>query len=514
VTQKKCPEVSTDKFASIIGSEQAEPANIVIFGASGDLTKRKLLPALAHMHRWNLLGPHSRIIGAVREKWSLSHWKTYVHDQLLHYFPDAVLNPRSWMRISDKLELVVGDLSDPAMYEQLAKTLHSENGKKNALFYLAIPPSWYECVAANLNKAGLADESEGFRRIVVEKPFGMDLDSAQSLNSSMQQYFSESQIYRIDHYLGKESVQNLMVFRFANSVLEPLWNRNYIDHVQISVSESLGIGYRAGYYESSGALRDMIQSHLLQVLALVAMEAPVSLDADDVRDEKLKVLRAIRRIQADEVDQIAVRSQYAAGKSDGIDLPAYRDEEGVADDSTTETFAAVKFHVDNWRWQDVPFLLRTGKALPERVSEICIRFKAPPHTLFCQQGGRINNNELIFRLQPDEGMLLSMTAKQPGLATDLRDIQLDARYGMDGVGLPDAYETLFHDVLLGEAGLFSRADEVVESWRIVEPIMQIWSEKKTIDTYPAGTCDVPGLDDLISDCEGGWRDLCSPLHEY
>lgn len=507
-------KVAEDKFASIIGSEQAEPANIVIFGASGDLTKRKLLPALAHMHRWNLLGPHSRIIGSVREAWTKSHWVNYVHDQLLHYFPDAVLNPRSWQRIAEKLDLVNGDLSDPEMYQRLARILHTQDGRKNALFYLAIPPEWYECVAKNLKKAGLADESEGFRRIVVEKPFGMDLESAQNLNHCLQHYFDESQIYRIDHYLGKESVQNLMVFRFANSVLEPLWNRSHIDHVQISVSESLGIGYRAGYYENSGALKDMIQSHLLQVMALVAMEPPVSLSANDVRNEKLKVLRSVRRILPEEVDQIAVRSQYAAGKSDGVDLPAYRDEKGVADNSTTETFAAVKFHIDNWRWQDVPFLLRTGKALPERVSEICIRFKTPPQTLFNLHDGGVRNNELIFRLQPDEGMLLTMTAKQPGLSMHLRGVKLDARYGVEGSGMPEAYETLFHDMLLGEAGLFSRADEVEESWRIVEPIMKVWSEKEDITNYPAGSFDVPGMDDLMKGCEGEWRDLSPDEHEY
>ena len=502
------------KFASIIGSEQAEPANIVIFGATGDLTKRKLLPALAHMHRWNLLGPHSRIIGVVRDKWKKSHWVNYVHDQLLHYFPDAILNPRSWQRIVTKLDLVTGDLADPELYQQLAETLRELEGKKNALFYLAIPPEWYECVAKNLKLAGLADETAGFRRVVVEKPFGTDLDSAQNLNQSLQHYFDESQIYRIDHYLGKESVQNLMVFRFANSVLEPLWNRNYIDHVQISVAESLGIGYRAGYYETSGALKDMIQSHLLQVMALVAMEAPLTLDANDVRDEKLKVLRAVRQIMPEEVDQIAVRAQYSAGEADGVALPAYRDENDVAKNSTTETFAAVKFHIDNWRWRDVPFLLRTGKALPERVSEICIRFKAPPQTLFDLHEGNVRNNELIFRLQPDEGMLLSMTAKQPGLSTDLRGVNLDASYGIVGSGMPDAYETLFHDVLLGEAGLFSRADEVEESWRIVAPIMQAWSKKTDIALYPAGSFDVPGMEELLHDLEGKWCDLSEKEHDH
>ncbi|MDX8384300.1 MAG: glucose-6-phosphate dehydrogenase, partial [Ghiorsea sp.] len=417
--------MASEKFASLIGSERPEATNIVIFGASGDLSKRKLLPALAHMHRWNLLGPHSRIIGSIRESWSKSHWKTYVHDQLLHYFPEAVMNSHSWQQIAAKLDLVNGDLADPEMYKQLAKVLHADGGKTNALFYLAIPPSWYECVCKNLREAGLADESTGFRRIVVEKPFGMDYASAVDLNGKLQSYFKESQIYRIDHYLGKEAVQNLMVFRFANSVLEPLWNRNYIDHVQISVSESLGIGYRAGYYENSGAFRDMIQSHLMQVMALVAMEPPVSLDADDVRDEKMKVLRSMREITAEDVDNIAVRAQYAAGTVNEESLLAYKDEKNVASDSTTETFAAVKFHVDNWRWQGVPFLLRTGKRLPERVSEICIRFKSPPQSLFELDDDNVQNNELIFRLQPDEGMQLTMTAKQPGLSTQLRGVKLD-----------------------------------------------------------------------------------------
>ncbi len=496
-----------DKFASLIGSARPEATNIVIFGASGDLSKRKLLPALAHMHRWNLLGPHSRIIGSVREKWSKSHWVNYVHDQLLRYFPEAVLNPASWQRIADKLDLVTGDLSDPAMYQQLAKTLHADEGRKNALFYLAIPPSWYECVCKNLHEAGLSDEDEGFRRIVVEKPFGMDLASARDLNCKLQDYFDESQIYRIDHYLGKEAVQNLMVFRFGNSVLEPLWNRNFIDHVQISVSESLGIGYRAGYYETSGAFRDMIQSHLMQVMALVAMEPPISLAADDVRDEKMKVLRSMRPISAEDVKHIAVRAQYGEGQVDGETVPAYRDEKNVAGDSCTETFAAVKFYVDNWRWQGVPFVLRTGKRLPDRVSEICIRFKAPPQKLFHLDENNVLNNELIFRLQPDEGMQLTMTAKQPGLSTNLRGVKLDATYGMLGSGMPEAYETLLHDVMLGEAGLFSRADEVEESWKIVAPIMDAWAKETDIATYPAGSLDIPQMDTLLAECEGGWRNL-------
>ncbi|MDQ6971264.1 MAG: glucose-6-phosphate dehydrogenase, partial [Mariprofundaceae bacterium] len=469
--------------------------------------KRKLLPALAHMHRWNLLGHHSRIIGVVRQKWSKQHWVGYVHDELLHYFPEAVLNPPSWRRIAEKLNLVSGDLADPATYQGIADALHEFEGSKHALFYLAIPPSWYETVARGLHAAGLASEEDGFRRLVVEKPFGMDLQSAEQLNGDIQNYFDESQIYRIDHYLGKEAVQNLMVFRFGNSVLEPLWNRNYIDHVQITVSESLGIGYRAGYYDTSGALRDMIQSHLMQVMSLVAMEPPLSLDADDVRDEKMKVLRSIRPFSPEMIKTDTLRAQYDAGEVDGAAVNAYREEAGISADSCTETFAAVKFHIDNWRWQGVPFVLRTGKRLPHRVSEICIRFKEPPQKLFELNEENVRNNELIFRLQPDEGMQLTMTAKQPGLSTHLRGVKLDATYGMEGSGMPEAYETLLHDVMLGEAGLFSRADEVEACWRIVMPILEAWAEESDIVTYPAGSFDIPGMDALLDDCQGGWRDL-------
>jgi len=501
-----------DKFASLVGSLRPEATNIVIFGANGDLTKRKLLPALAHMHRWNLLGHDCRIIGVVRQKWTHAHWVHYVHDELMHYFPEAVLNPPSWRVIAEKLNLVSGDLADPQTYRDIAQALHAHDGKKNALFYLAIPPSWYETVAEGLHAAGLASEEDGFRRLVIEKPFGMDLPSAKRLNRNIQSYFDETQIYRIDHYLGKEAVQNLMVFRFGNSVLEPLWNRTYIDHVQITVAESLGIGYRAGYYENSGALRDMIQSHLMQVMTLVAMEPPVSLDADDVRDEKMKVLRSIRSFTPESVRTQTVRAQYGAGQVDEEALSAYREEAGVGDDSTTETFAAVKFYIDNWRWQGVPFVLRTGKRLPQRVSEICIRFREPPQKLFDLHEGNVRNNELIFRLQPDEGMQLTMTAKQPGLSMDLRGVKLDATYGMDGVGMPEAYETLLHDVMLGEAGLFSRADEVEESWAIVAPILEAWAEQTDIATYTAGSQDVPGMDELLDDCTGGWRDLSKVTH--
>ncbi len=501
--------------ASLIGTRRPEPCNIVIFGASGDLTKRKLLPALAHMHRWNLIGPESKIIGVVRERWDRSHWVNYVHDQLLNFFPDAVLNPPSWRRIAEKLDVVHGDLGEAELYRKLKAALRTSEGKCNAMFYLAIPPDWHERVAIHLREAGLADEGEGFRRIVVEKPFGTCLRTAKELNAKLLRNFKESQIYRIDHYLGKESVQNLMVFRFANAVFEPMWNRNYIDHVQISVAESLGVEYRALYYDKAGALRDMIQSHLLQVMSLVAMEAPVSLDARAIRDEKLKVLKSVRKIRPDEVDKYAVRAQYATGVVDGEKSAGYRDEPMVDPASTTETFAAVKVFVDNWRWHDVPFLLRTGKKLPARVSEIAIRFRKPPQNLFARYSKETPCNELIFRLHPDEGMVYTINAKQPGLAPELRKLHLDAPYSVPGMGAPEAYETLLHDVLLGEATLFASGSEVEESWRIVQPILDAWQEKKEVQLYSAGSWDVPGIARLMEGCEGDWRDLSvDSTHEF
>jgi len=496
------------------GIPQADPCNIVIFGASGDLTRRKLLPALARMQRWNLIAPESRIIGVMRDpSWDSSRWQNYVHASLEEFHPDTVNDTASWETIASMLELTIGDLTDPSMYQRLHDNMKRSNGQTNAIFYLAIPPQWYESAVSSLHKAGLLDESDGFRRIIIEKPFGSDLDSACALNRTFREYVKESQIYRIDHYLGKEGVQNLMVFRFANTVFEPLWNRNYIDHVQISVSESIGVEYRAGYYEQAGALMDMIQSHLIQVMTLVAMEAPVSLDGNAVRDEKVKVLKSVRPIPSDQVDNFAVRAQYAGGMIDGKRVPAYRDEADVDPGSTTETFAALKLYIDNWRWQDVPFLLRTGKRLPDRVSEIAIRFKKPPKNLFSQVKEHLPLNELIFRLHPEEGMIFLLNAKLPGMNDQLRKLALDAPYAVTGSDSPEAYETLLHDALLGQTGLFSRADEVEESWRIVAPVMQAWKQQSSIRFYEAGSWDIPDIETIMQGCIGCWRDL-STLYKH
>lgn len=482
----------------------APPANIVIFGATGDLTRRKLIPALLKMLECNLMDKRGRIIGVVR-KLSFDEWVDKIHSGLKEFSADSDLIEQQWPVLKDMLKMVSGDLSEADTYQQISQSLETIDGQKNTLFYLAIPPSWYVDVASSLSQAGLNDETEGYRRIVIEKPFGMNLETSRELNLQLQASFNENQIYRIDHYLGKESVQNLLVYRFTNSILEPLWNRNYIDHIQISAAESIGIEYRADYYEHAGALRDMIQSHLMQVMTLVAMEPPVEFTADAVRDEKMKVLRAIRRFEPEQVEQLTVAAQYASGKVNEEKVPAYVSEPNVSPDSATETFSAVKFHIDNWRWQGVPFILWTGKRMQKRASEIVIRFRKPPFNLFDSEGSIPTANALVFRLHPDEGIVLRMNAKKPGLTTEIQRMVMRAPYADNGNDVADAYEILLHDVLMGDATLFSRADEVEESWAIVEPILDAWKDRFSIERYRAGTWDIPDMDKLLAGCVGGWH---------
>jgi len=467
--------------------EPTEPANIVILGAGGDLTKRKLIPALVKMLRCGLLHPECKIIGVLKGR-TREIWLNALHQGMLDYAPELEMQDQQWEEFSTLFEMIDGD-----------------NGHTHAIFYCAVPPRWYTTIASGLHKQGLADETEGFRRVIIEKPFGMDLQSAKKLNHELMQLLNESQIYRIDHYLGKESVQNLLVYRFTNSILEPLWNRNFIDHIQISAAESIGIEYRANYYEKSGALRDMIQSHLMQVMTLVAMEPPVEFTADAVRDEKIKVLRAVRPFDPEDIDQQAVAAQYGAGQLKDKAVSAYVAEEGVSPDSVTETFAGVRFHIDNWRWQGVPFILWTGKRLPKRVSEIMIRFKKPPFNLFDTHATAPMANSLVFRVHPDEGIALRMNAKMPGLTTDTQRMVMRAPYAENGDDVSDAYEVLLHDVLTGDATLFSRADEVEESWAIIEPIMEAWKGRISVDRYRSGDWEVPGMQALFEGCVGGWH---------
>lgn len=482
----------------------AEPSNIVIFGAAGDLTKRKLMPALVRMFCCGMIHADSRIIGVLRNR-SEEEWLGLLREGLHKHSPELAMDEDRWQNFSSRLKIIDGDLDDDKLYQRLAESMETIDGKKNAMFYCAIPPDWYGKVTEGLHKAGLASEEEGYRRLVIEKPFGHNFESACALNKELQSVFKEEQIYRIDHYLGKESVQNLLVYRFANSIMEPLWNRNYVDNIQISTAETIGIEYRAKYYEKSGALRDMIQSHLMQMMTLVAMEPPVEFTADAVRDEKMKVLRAIRSIKPEEIKIQTVSAQYASGSIKGEDAKAYVSEEAVSPDSSTETFAAVRFYIDNWRWEGVPFILWSGKRMKSKASEVIIRFRKPPFNLFDSHASAPAANALVFRLQPEGGVVLRLNAKKPGLTTDNEEMVMRAPYADDVGQVADAYEILMHDVLTGDGTLFSRADEVETSWEIVEPILDAWKSRVSIERYHAGTWDIPAMDELTNDCVGGWH---------
>jgi glucose-6-phosphate 1-dehydrogenase len=484
--------------------DTADPSNIVIFGATGDLTKRKLIPALVRMFDCGLVHSDSRIIGVIRNQ-THEEWLQIIREGLAKYSPQISMDDDKWNVFSSRMKSVVGDLDNDQVYADIGSAMELLGERKNAMFYCAIPPGWYGRVAHGLSAAGLISEQDGYRRIVIEKPFGMNLESAHALNQELLAVCHEKQIYRIDHYLGKESVQNLLVYRFANSIMEPLWNRNYIDHIQISVAETIGIEYRANYYEKSGALRDMIQSHLMQLMTLVAMEPPVEFTADAVRDEKMKVLRAVRRFKPESIEKLTVAAQYASGNSNGEAVPAYVSEENVSPESATETFAAVRFQIDNWRWQGVPFIVWTGKRMKKKVSEVMIRFRRPPFNLFDSHASLPKENALVFRLQPEGGVVLRLNAKKPGLTTDNEPLVMRAPYADDEKEVADAYEILMHDVLTGDETLFSRSDEVEESWSIVEPILQEWKDRFSIDRYRAGTWEVPNMDKITEGCVGGWH---------
>jgi len=484
--------------------DTAEPTNIVIFGAAGDLTRRKLMPALLRMLCCDLVHEDSCILGVVHNR-SEAEWLQMIRDGFDSFSPQLAVDENKWQKFSSHLKMVDGDLGDETTYQRIAESLQVLGNKKNAMFYCAIPPEWYGNVAKGLHQAGLVSEVEGYRRLVIEKPFGNNLETATALDNELQSVFDEKQIYRIDHYLGKESVQNLLVYRFANSIMEPLWNRNYIDHIQITASETIGIEYRAKYYEKAGALRDMIQSHLMQLMTLVAMEPPVEFTADAVRDEKMKVLRAVRRFEPGQVKNQTVSAQYASGTVADEAVPAYVSEENVSPDSATETFAGVKFYIDNWRWQGVPFILWTGKRLQARVSEVMIRFRKPPFNLFDNHASIPAANALVFRLQPDAGVVIRMNAKKPGLTTDNEEMVMRAPYADDVEKVADAYEILMHDVLTGDSTLFSRSDEVEECWSIIEPVLKAWKDRVSIERYRAGTWEIPAMDELTKDCVGGWH---------
>jgi len=483
------------------------PCYFVIFGATGNLATDKLLPALYHLERAERIGEDMRFIAISRRPWSQDDWQQHMKIVLEERVAER-FDVQAYERFAKRFEYVSGDHTDPVAYQSLMEVLSRPRSGtcENIVFYLAIKPTDFLSVVSQLHQAGFSGKFAR-HRIVVEKPFGEDIESAQALNRRLHEHFSEDQIYRIDHYLGKETVQNLLVFRFANTLIEPIWNRHYIDHVQITVAEDKGIGSRAGYFDKTGVLRDMLQNHLMQLLTVVAMEPPAVLDADALRDEKVKVLRSIRPIPMGGVKAFALRAQYTAGTINGQPVPGYQDEADVAKHSTTETYIAAKFYVDNWRWRGVPFYLRTGKRLPQQMSAISIRFRHPPQQLFRETPlENIEPNWIVLSIQPDECVRMEIHAKQPGLGMNTRMIDLVASYREAHEIALDAYETLLLDVIEGDRSLFIRFDEVEWAWRVVDPILRHLSQDTDyIHSYAAGSWGPEESTRLFDNDEHDWR---------
>ncbi|MCS7023963.1 MAG: glucose-6-phosphate dehydrogenase [Bryobacteraceae bacterium] len=487
------------------------PCAVVIFGANGDLTKRKLMPALYRLAFERRMPLGYVIYGNSRTPMSDEQFREKMKRAVKEFLEASPFDEELWGEFARTLFYVAGDLHQPHFYETLATRLqaHEAHTSGNVLFYLSTQPSHYQAVVAGLHAAGLATGS-GWRRVVVEKPFGYDLKSAKALNSALQAVFPESSIYRIDHYLGKETVQNILAFRFANGIFEPLWNRRYVNHVQITAAESIGVEGRGSYYQESGALRDMIQNHLLQVLATVAMEPSAVFEPTAVRDERAKLLRSIRIPKESEVPNYAVAGQYGPGRVGNQEIAGFRQEPGVDPESQTDTYAAVKFQIDNWRWAGVPFYVRTGKRLPKRVTDIAIQFNAAPLSLFSNDDGDpylARPNLLILRIQPEEGISLRFFSKVPGGGMRLRPVSMDFNYGSSfGVRTPTAYETLLLDALVGDPTLYTRQDMVEASWAAVEPILNYWaSQKFDFPNYEAGSWGPKAADELLARDGHRWR---------
>lgn len=493
------------------------PSVLVIFGASGDLTRRKLLPAIYHLSRGQRLPAQFAVIGVARSSYGDHDFRQQFRESLREFAGVDAPADDVARSLEARLFYLSGDMNDPALYQTLVRRL-DEIAAEGALFYLAIPPSVYGTVVERLGAAGLSRAPHGgWRRVVVEKPFGTDLASARALNGVLHSHFDEEQIFRIDHYLGKETVQNLLVFRFANGMFEPVWNRRYIDHVQITAAETVGVERRASYYEDAGALRDMVQNHLMQLLALVAMEPPIAFTAASVRDRKMDALLSVQPLAngdkagGEGAAGAVVRAQYGAGWVSGAEVPGYRGEPGVAPASTTETYVALRLHLDSWRWAGVPFYMRTGKRLPKRTTEIAIQFKRPPMQIFRRVSPTsVAPNLLIVNVQPDEGISVRFEAKLPGSRMQLAPVMMNFRYGLAfGGGGPEAYETLLLDALLGDATLFARHDFVETSWALITPVYERWGAEapSSIPTYEAGEWGPPEADALLAGDGRRWRTL-------
>ncbi|MBL8860183.1 MAG: glucose-6-phosphate dehydrogenase [Planctomycetes bacterium] len=491
------------------------PAAIVIFGAAGDLTKRKLIPALCNLSSDNLLAPEFAILGIGRTALDTASYRERVAEDIQKYATHEIA-PEVSKALVERVHYLAGDFNDPKTYEgiraQLAEFDKKHGTRGNHLYYLSTAPEHFAGIVEQLGAAGLVTEKDGqWRRVIVEKPFGHDLDSAIELNAKLRTVLRESQIYRIDHYLGKETVQNILVFRFANGMFEPVWNRQYIDNVQITVAESLGVEGRGGYYDTAGALRDMVPNHLLQLLALVAMEPPTSFEAEAVREEKAKVLRAIQPLSPERVLTDTVRGQYGEGYTDGKKVAAYRSEDRVPPKSNTETFVAMKLSVDNWRFADVPFYLRTGKRMARRVSEIAIQFRRPPLLLFRNTPvEHLSRNVLVIRVQPDEGITLRFGAKIPGPSVRMSNVAMDFRYKDHFKQAPSTgYETLIYDCIKGDPTLFQRADMVEMGWGIVKPMLEVWGAlpPRNFPNYSSGTWGPKEADELLDRDGRKWRKI-------
>lgn len=494
-------------------AQVGDPCAMVIFGASGDLTKRKLIPALYNLARSNLLSREFAVVGFARRNMSNEDFREKI-TQDMKEFATSPVDLDLWHWFLRRIYYLSGDAQDANAYRQLKDLLaqvdkdHGTEG--NYFYYLATAPDFFSKIIQQIGAAGLVNEENGgWRRVIIEKPFGSDLDSARGLNQEIRKVLNEHQIYRIDHYLGKETVQNILVFRFANGIFEPIWNRRYIDHVQITVAEDLGVEQRGGYYDGAGALRDMVPNHIFQLISLTGMEPPISFEANAVRDEQVKILHAIQPISPEEVLISTVRGQYGGSTVNGKQMPSYRSESNVSPDSSTETFVAMRLYIDNWRWAGVPFYLRTGKQLPRRVTEIAIQFKRAPFVLFRKTPvEHLRPNRLVLHIQPDEGISLSFGAKVPGPILDLGTVDMDFQYERYfGSTTSTGYERLLYDCMLGDATLFQRADMVDAGWRVVTPVLDVWKAlpPRNFPNYSAGTWGPKEADDLMARDGREWR---------